>query len=133
MLILWWWMIKSIFKIYLFFIYNLLKKKLYNIQSAKVLLLPSKYYYCDSNSFRSFTLLNVLAKSNIILLSPLSARKSDNYLYRDPIVGRAITLERKPPKKKQRTDTKMQRFLRVITLQWAILLYSLMGVTQLNS
>jgi hypothetical protein len=37
------------------------------------------------------------------------------------IVGRAITLERKPIKKKQRTDTKkMQRGLRVITLQGAI-------------
>ena len=36
------------------------------------------------------------------------------------IVGRAITLEREPSKKKQRTDTKMQRGLRVITLQGAI-------------
>ena len=105
-------MIKSIFKIYLFFVYHLLKKKLYNIQSAKVLLLPSKYYYCNSNSFRSFTLLKALAKSNIILLSPLSARKSDNYLYRESIVGRAITLERKPPKKKQRTDTKNAKMIK---------------------
>ena len=37
------------------------------------------------------------------------------------IVERAITLERKPTKKKQRTDTKrMQRELRVITLQGTI-------------
>ena len=36
------------------------------------------------------------------------------------IVGRAITLERKPSKKKQRTDTKrIQKGLRVITLQGA--------------
>ena len=45
--------------------------------------------YCDSNSCRSFTLLKALAKSNGIA-----------------IVGRAITIERKPSKKKQRTDTK---------------------------
>ena len=36
----------------------------------------------------------------ILSLSPLRARKSDN------IVGRAITLEKKPSQKKQRTDTK---------------------------
>ena len=50
------------------------------------------------------------------MLSPLRAKKSDNYL-----VGRAITLEREPSKKKQITDTKKAaKRLRVITLQEAI-------------
>ena len=43
--------------------------------------------YCESNSWPSFTLL----KATTIAIA---------------IVGRAITLERKPSKKKQRTDTK---------------------------
>ena len=50
--------------------------------------------YCDSNSCRSFMLLKALAKSN-------------GNLFAIAKVGRAITLERKPPKKKQRTGTKM--------------------------
>ena len=49
--------------------------------------------YCESNSCRSFTLLKALAKSI-------------SYLFAIAIVGKAITLERKPSKKKQRTDTK---------------------------
>ena len=62
---------------------------------------PYSYCYsnsCDSNSCHSFTLLNVLAKSNgnQLSLSPLRARNRKS----------GITLERKPSKKKQRTDTK---------------------------
>ena len=54
----------------------------------------------------------------IFLLSPLRARKSDNYSI--AIVGKVITLERELSKKKQRTNTnRMQRGLRVITLQGA--------------
>ena len=49
--------------------------------------------YCNSNSFRSFTLLKALAKSN-------------GNLFAIAIVGRAITLEREPSKKEERTDTK---------------------------
>ena len=49
------------------------------------------FNYCDSNSCRFFTLLKALEKSNGNLLE---------------IVGRAITLDREPSKKKQRTDTK---------------------------
>jgi len=50
----------------------------------------------------------------IILLSPLRARKS-------AIVGRTITLERKPSKRrKELIPKRMQRGLRVITLQVAI-------------
>ena len=104
--------------------------------------------YCDSNSCRSFTLLKALAKSNgnlfaisfksekrtttiaiakvgraitlegerkvtvIFLLSPLTTIA---------IVGRAITLERVPSKKKQRTDTKKDaKRIRLKTLQVAI-------------
>jgi hypothetical protein len=48
--------------------------------------------YCDSNSCRSFTLFKALAKSNSNLIAIA-------------IFGRAITLEREPTKKKQRTDT----------------------------
>ena len=52
--------------------------------------------------YRSFTLLKALAKVTAILsLSPLRATT-----IAIAIVGRAITLERKPSKKKQRTDTK---------------------------
>ena len=55
--------------------------------------------YCDSNSCRSFTLLKALAKSNGNLLA--IAFKSEKER-----LGRAITLKRKPSKKKQRTVTK---------------------------
>ena len=55
----------------------------------------------------------------IFPLSPLKAKKSDNYRYRDSWITLAITLEREPSKKKQRTDTSKQRGLRVITLQGA--------------
>jgi hypothetical protein len=48
-------------------------------------------YYCDS----SFTLLKVLAKSNGNLIAIAFKNKKER-----------ITLERKPTKKKQRTDTK---------------------------
>ena len=48
---------------------------------------------CDSNSCRSFTHLKALAKSNCNLFAIVK-------------VGRAITLEIEPSKKKQRTDTK---------------------------
>ena len=52
---------------------------------------------------------------------PFRARKSDNYYIDIAIVGRAINLERELSKKKQRTDTKrMQRGLRMITLEEAI-------------
>ena len=55
----------------------------------------------------------------IISLSPLKRERATTIAI--AIVGRAIPLERKPIKKKQRTDTKkMQRGLRVITLQGAI-------------
>ena len=47
------------------------------------------FNYCDSNSCRCFTLLKVLAKSK-----------------GNPIVGRALTLNRAPSKKKQKADTK---------------------------
>ena len=55
--------------------------------------------YCESNSCRSFTLLKALAKSigNLIAIAFKSEKTT---------IGRAITLERKPSKKKQRTDTK---------------------------
>ena len=56
--------------------------------------------YCDSNSCRSFTLLKALAKSNGNLIA--IAFKSE----KERQVGRAITLDRKPSKKKQRTDIK---------------------------
>ena len=40
--------------------------------------------YCDSNSCRTFTLLKALAKKMLILsLSPLRARKSDNFKKED--------------------------------------------------
>ena len=57
--------------------------------------------YCDSNSCRSFTLLKALAKRNGNLIG--IAFKSEKELQ---LSGRAIILERKPSKKKQRTDTK---------------------------
>ena len=41
--------------------------------------------------------------SHIVIALPTIARKSDNAI---AIVGRAITLESEPSKKKQRTDTK---------------------------
>ena len=53
------------------------------------------FNYCDSNSCRSFTLLKALAKSNGYL-----------FAIAFKIVGREITLEREPSKKKQRTDIK---------------------------
>ena len=60
----------------------------------------ASFLYCFPYSCRSFTLLKGLAKGTVIFsLSPFRARKSDK-------VGRAITLEKKPPKKKKRTDTK---------------------------
>ena len=55
----------------------------------------------------------------ILSLSPLKARKSDNYRYRDS--WKNDNFRKEANKKKQRTDTKkMQRGLRVITLQGAI-------------
>ena len=61
---------------------------------------------CDSNDCRSFTLLESLAKSNgNLLLSPLRARKSDNYHYRNSWKSNNFR-ERDPSKKKQRTDKK---------------------------
>ena len=51
-------------------------------------------------------------------LSPLRARKSDNYRYRDSWKSDNF---KRDTKKKQSTDTKrMQRGLRVLTLQEAI-------------
>ena len=82
-------------------------------------LLPN---YCDiSNSFRSFTLLKALAKSNGIIfsLSPLRARKSDNYCYRDSWKSDNFR-ERAIKKRKELIPKRMQRGLRVITLQGAI-------------
>ena len=63
------------------------------------------YSYRSSNYCRSFTLLKVLAKSNgnLIAIAFKSERATTIAI---AIVGRAITLERKPSKKKQRTDTK---------------------------
>ena len=51
--------------------------------------------YCDSNSCRSFTLLN---NGNIFAIAFKSEKERQ--------LSRAITLEREPSKKKQRTDTK---------------------------
>ena len=73
---------------------------LYSYRSSK---------YCDSNGCRSLTLLKTIVKSNVNLIA--IAFKSEKERERATpiaiaIVGRAITLERKPSKKKQRTDTK---------------------------
>jgi len=56
--------------------------------------------YCDSNSCCSFTLLKALAKStgNLFAIAFKSVKERQ--------VGRAITLERKSSKKKQRIGTK---------------------------
>ena len=76
--------------------------------------------YCDNNSCRSFTLLKALAKSNCNLFA--IAFKSEKE--RRQLVGREsdnFRVERELSKKKQTTDTKkMQRGVRVITLQGAI-------------
>ena len=54
------------------------------------------------------------------MLSPLRARKSDNYRYRDSWKSDNFT-QRETLKKNQRTDFEtMQRGFRVITLQGAI-------------
>ena len=70
-------------------------------------------------SCRSFTLLKALAKSNGNHLA--IAFKSEKELqlsnYRD---RRAITLEREPSKKKQRTDTKKDTKRLKVTIQGAI-------------
>ena len=61
---------------------------------------------------------NALHKVTVIFsLSPL--RATTNTI---AIVGRAITLEKEPSKRKQRTDTKKdaKRIIRVITIQGAI-------------
>ena len=56
----------------------------------------------------------------IFSLSPLRARKSDNYRYRDSWKSDNFR-ERQPSKKKQRTDTKKDaKGLKLITLQGAI-------------
>ena len=73
--------------------------------------------YCDSNGCRSFALLKALAKSNGYLFAIARARKSDNYRFRDSWKSdnfgeRAI--------KKELIQKRMQRGLRVITLQGAI-------------
>ena len=60
----------------------------------------ASFLHCFPYSYRSFTLLKELAKSNGHLF--VIAFKSEKVA----IVGRAITLEREPSKKKQRTDTK---------------------------
>ena len=60
--------------------------------------------YCHSNSCRSFTLLKALPKSNGNLI--VKSEKEQATTFAIAIVGRAITLERKISKKKQRTDTK---------------------------
>ena len=65
-----------------------------------------KFIYCDSNIEPFF-----IAPPLVIALN----------LFAIAIVGRLITLEIEPSKKKQRTDTiRMQKGLRVITLQGAI-------------
>ena len=57
--------------------------------------------YCDSNSCCSIKLLKALSKSNGNLIAIAFKSEKERQL-----VGRAITSEREPSKKKQRTDTK---------------------------
>ena len=72
--------------------------------------------YCDSNSCRSFTLLKALAKSNGNLsLSPLRARKSDNYRYRDSWKSDNFRESHKKKEKKL-----IPKRIKVIILQGAI-------------
>ena len=63
------------------------------------------FNYCDSNRCRSFTLLKALAKSNSNLFA-IAFKSEKEWQLSLSIVGRVITLEREPSKKKQRTDTK---------------------------
>ena len=60
--------------------------------------------YCDSNSCRSFTLLKALARKVTVIfsLTPLRARKSDNYRFRDS--WKSNNFRERAHKKK--TDTK---------------------------
>ena len=77
--------------------------------------------YCDSNSCRFFTLLKALAKSNVIFsLPPLRARKSDNYRYRDSLKSDNFRERTIKKTSKELIQKRMQRGLRVITLQGAI-------------
>ena len=77
--------------------------------------------YCDSNSCRSFTLLKALAKSKVIFsLSPLRARKSDNYRYRDSWKSDSFRERTIKKRSKELILKRMQRGLRVITLQGTI-------------
>ena len=60
-----------------------------------------------TNSCRSFTLLKALAKSNGTLFAiTFKSEKEGQLCITTAIVGRAMTLEREPSKKKQRNDTK---------------------------
>ena len=73
--------------------------------------------YCDSNSCRSFTLLKALAKSNGNLFA--IAFKSDNYRYRDSWKSDNFR-ESYEKRSKELIPKRMQKGLRVITLQGAI-------------
>ena len=75
----------------------------------------NSFLYCFPYSYRSFTLLKALAKSNGNLFA--IAFKSEKKRQ----VGRAIILPREPSKRnKELIPKRMQRGLRVITLQGAI-------------
>ena len=56
----------------------------------------------------------------IFLLSPLRARKSDNYRYRNSWKSNNFRERESPKKSKELIQKRMQRELRVITLQGAI-------------
>ena len=61
--------------------------------------------YCEINYCRSFTLLKALAEVTVILsLSPLRAKKTNNYRYCDS--WKSDNFRKEANKKKQRTDTK---------------------------
>ena len=67
----------------------------------------ASFLYCFPYSYRSFTLLKALAKSNGNLFAiTFKSEKERERATTIAIVGRAKTLEREPSKKKQRTDTK---------------------------
>ena len=83
-------------------------------QNAKQLL-PIQYSYrssnyCDSNSCRSYTLLKALAKSNGNLIAIAFKSEKERQLSKEAIKKRS----------KELIPKRMQRGLRVITLQGAI-------------
>ena len=73
--------------------------------------------YCDSNNCRSFTLFKVIAKSNGYLFA--IAFKSEKEQYRDSWMSHNFR-KRAIKRNKVLIQKRMQRGLRVITLQGAI-------------